>query len=44
MAAGDGEIGGDGQLLAGAKAEKGAVVAYAEPDASGRPCCPGANS
>ena len=30
MAAGDGEIGGDGQLLARAGAQKGAIVADAE--------------
>ena len=31
VAAGDGEIGGDGQFLAGAQAEQGAVVADAQP-------------
>jgi hypothetical protein len=34
MAAGDGEVGGDGQFLSSTQAKQGAVVADAEADAA----------
>jgi hypothetical protein len=43
VAAGNGEIGGDGHLLAGAQVEQGAVVADAESEAWRLRGGPGAN-
>jgi hypothetical protein len=43
VTAGDGEVGGDGQFLAGAQAEQGAVVADAEAEAGRLRGDPGAN-
>jgi hypothetical protein len=43
VAAGNGEVGGHGQFLAGAKAKQGAIVADAQTEAAGSPRNPASN-